>query len=266
MGNHGKASLNSLGDSTISPFFGLERYGEAVKLSRMIRLYVDEDFEPGKNLRLPKSEQHYFKSVRRGKSDEILEVFNRKGQLARARFHERALVILELIELEPAQHRLRLAVGLPDASVAKKVLAAASELGVEELIFFAAGRSQAAKKRLQKINDWGRYSIESARQCGRSQPLKITSLSLNQVLELCVKNRFVLDEVASNQGLFMDLSNPTDFLLLVGPEGGWTAEERAKISEAGFRSLHFPTPILKVETACVAACVWALMPSLLLGP
>ncbi|PIR23065.1 MAG: hypothetical protein COV44_04910 [Deltaproteobacteria bacterium CG11_big_fil_rev_8_21_14_0_20_45_16] len=231
----------------------------------MIRLYVDEDFEPGKCLELPKSELHYFKSVRRGKGDEILELFNRKGQVARASFKDKALKVSEVIEMEPARHRIRIALGLPDTSVAKKVLAAVSELGVEELIFFAAGRSQAAKKRLEKLEDWDKFSIESARQCGRARPLKISSLSLNKILDLCVKNRIVLDEVNSETGVYFDLGEPRDFLLLVGPEGGWTAEERSKIYESGFQSLHFPTPILKVETACTAACVWALMPSLLLN-
>jgi 16S rRNA (uracil1498-N3)-methyltransferase len=40
--------------------------------------------------------------------------------------------------------------------------------------------------------------------------------------------------------------------LLVGPEGGWTDEERTQASEAGWRACSLGPTILRTETAALA--------------
>jgi 16S rRNA (uracil1498-N3)-methyltransferase len=42
-------------------------------------------------------------------------------------------------------------------------------------------------------------------------------------------------------------------LLLVGPEGGWSSREVAESLGRGAQVVHLPTPILRTETAPLAA-------------
>jgi len=41
-------------------------------------------------------------------------------------------------------------------------------------------------------------------------------------------------------------------LILVGPEGGWSAEEVRQAEDKGASAVHLPTPILRTETAGIA--------------
>jgi len=43
--------------------------------------------------------------------------------------------------------------------------------------------------------------------------------------------------------------------LLVGPEGGWTDEERAQATQAGWTAVWLGPLILRTETAAIAALV-----------
>ena len=46
--------------------------------------------------------------------------------------------------------------------------------------------------------------------------------------------------------------------VLIGPEGGWTEEERELARKNSFQFVHFQTPILKVETASLCGAFFAL--------
>lgn len=51
---------------------------------------------------------------------------------------------------------------------------------------------------------------------------------------------------------------PFALWILIGPEGGWTDEERVAISRAGGRAVRLGETVLRVETATVAAAaIWA---------
>ena len=54
-----------------------------------------------------------------------------------------------------------------------------------------------------------------------------------------------------------DWYNPAWLTLLVGPEGGWTPGERARLLAAGARPLDLGPHVLRTETAAVAALTLA---------
>ena len=44
-----------------------------------------------------------------------------------------------------------------------------------------------------------------------------------------------------------------ELLLLIGPEGGWTAQELSRMHERGLTPVRLTATILRVETAAIAA-------------
>ncbi len=220
----------------------------------VIRLYSDQRFELGAVVSLSPEEIRYLRTVRRGSNQ--AQLFNRAGQLAQVTIEEN-LARIERIEQNPwPVHPLRVAVGLPEPSVAKQLIASLSELGVTELSFFKADRSQADLSRLPSEDKRDRLAIEAARQCERPVPLHITTVGFESLLaDFSVASTLVLDE-QPDAG-----ASPVDQqvnLLLIGPEGGWSPRERDAFAAVLMPRLHLPTPILRVATAAVAATSWCL--------
>ena len=52
---------------------------------------------------------------------------------------------------------------------------------------------------------------------------------------------------------------PTSGALLVGPEGGWSPDERAELLAAGWRAAGLGDRVLRVETAAVAGAAMLLL-------
>ena len=220
----------------------------------MIRLYSDERFEVGGVVPLPPEEIRYLRTVRRG--SEFAQLFNRAGQVAEVTI-EGNFARIERVGQSPwPLHTVRVAVGLPEPSVVKQLIASLSELGVTELSFFKADRSQAGLSRLPSEDKQDRLAIEAARQCERPVPLKINTVGFESLLaDFSVTSTLVLDE-QPDAG-----ASPVDQqvnLLLIGPEGGWSTRERDAFAAVSMPRLHLPTPILRVATAAVAATSWCL--------
>lgn len=203
---------------------------------------------------LPPEEIRYLRTVRRGSHE--AQLFNRAGQVAEVTI-EGNLARIERVDHNPwPVHPLRVAVGLPEPSVVKQLIASLSELGVAELSFFKADRSQASLSRLPSEDKQDRLAVEAARQCERPVPLKISTVAFESLLDASsVSTTVVLDEQpeAGSSPIGSEIN-----LLVVGPEGGWSPRERDSFVQASLPRMHMPTPILRVGTAAVAATSWCL--------
>ena len=217
----------------------------------VIRLYSDERFEVGGVVALPPEEIRYLRTVRRAAMKPIVQSGRASG-----RSHDRrqscshracgpeslASHPLEWLGFEP--------------SVVKQLIASLSELGVAELSFFKADRSQASLSRLPSEDKQDRLAVEAARQCERPIPLRVTAVEFESLVDASsVATTVVLDEQpdAGSSPVGSEVN-----LLVVGPEGGWSARERDAFIQASVPRMHLPTPILRVATAAVAATSWCL--------
>jgi 16S rRNA (uracil1498-N3)-methyltransferase len=224
----------------------------------VIRLYFDQVFEVGAELLLSKPEWHYYSKVRRGAS--AVEGFNRFAQCAQGRIENKYFIVESVSVVTTPQHPVTLAVGLPDNSVVSELIRSVSECGLEGLIFFGAQRSQSARKRLlHQTEKWEKLAIESARQCGRGKPLVISaSESLQHLPWDQFSTRIFFDE--NDAGLDAHAASlKAPLLVLVGPEGGWTEEERHFMRAQKCQTLHLTTPVMRVETAAIAASIWSVI-------
>ena len=203
---------------------------------------------------LPPEEIRYLRTVRRGSHE--AQLFNRAGQVAEVTIEDNLARIARVDQNPWPLHPLRVAIGLPEPSVVKQLIASLSEIGVTELSFFKADRSQASLSRLPSEDKRDRLAVEAARQCERPVPLEITTVAFESLLDAAsVAATVVLDE-QPDAGLSPVGSEVN--LLVVGPEGGWSSRERDAFIQGSVPRMHLPTPILRVATAAVAATSWCL--------
>lgn len=136
----------------------------------------------------------------------------------------------------------------------------ATELGVSVIQPFEAtrterGLAQASHKRSSR---WERIALEASQQSRRFQlPLLQPSAPFQTALETPADVRLLLDENPDVPPLLQvvpaERSLSDRVALLLGPEGGWTEEERKLASDAGFQACSLGQTVLRAETAGLAA-------------
>jgi 16S rRNA (uracil1498-N3)-methyltransferase len=135
----------------------------------------------------------------------------------------------------------------------------ATELGVSEIVPVETIRSEHGLERAahKRVERWRRIALEASQQSRRAvlpevsepEPLRVTLMRE-------ATHRFALDENPATRPLNAALPavrDPQDSVaLLIGPEGGWTDEERAQFSTAAWTPVSLGPLILRAETAALA--------------
>jgi len=135
----------------------------------------------------------------------------------------------------------------------------ATELGVSLIQPFAAARSdpglaQASAKRLPR---WQKVAVAASQQSRRAYlPTVQPWVRFAKVLEVDANVRLRLDENQDVPPILQHLpQNRTAadrVALLLGPEGGWTEEERQQAGAANWIPCSLGKTILRAETAAIA--------------
>lgn len=168
--------------------------------------------------------------------------------------------ILEKLDLpRPAVH-VSLIAALIKFDRFEWLIEKATELGVATIQPFEAARSerglaQASRKRLAR---WQRIALEASQQSRRAHLAAIEpSVGLAKALEAQGNLRLRLDENPDVPPILQLLpvarSAADRVALLLGPEGGWTDEERNQASNAGWLPCSLGKNVLRAETAALAA-------------
>jgi RsmE family RNA methyltransferase len=155
---------------------------------------------------------------------------------------------------------IRLLVGLPRPQTARKILQQAASLGVEAMDFFGTdkGEPSYADSKLWSSGEWRRHLLRGVEQAFSSfLPIVNHNPNLEAALaELSGScSRFALDVYEAASPLtFADSGLPrTPCRLAVGPERGWSEQERELLRESEFEFRHLGHRVLREETACVVA-------------
>ena len=136
------------------------------------------------------------------------------------------------------------------------VVQKATELGAYSLTPLFTERTEvklAGERADKKIRHWQQVATSACEQCGRNRLPVINSLQPlhSWLMATEAERKFVLHHrsdtatTASNK--------PTSVALLVGPEGGLSAEEINAAEQAGYQSLRLGPRVLRTETAPLAA-------------
>ena len=128
----------------------------------------------------------------------------------------------------------------------------ATELGVSRLIPVMTQRTIAERVKLERLEG---ISIEAAEQCGRTrlpaidEPLPLTKLLAERDQQ---RTLYFADENGGEPAA--ETFRPGAAMILTGPEGGFTAEERSAVRAApNAVAVSLGPRILRAETAALAA-------------
>lgn len=152
--------------------------------------------------------------------------------------------------------------GLVKATKPELVVQKSVELGLAGIVFYTAARSVVVTKGRteKKLERLKKVAVGAAKQCGRSV---LPSLEIAGSLAEAVSKDFpentlkiILMERGPARGLKEVLSGKSglmDVAVLVGPEGGFTAEEAREARSRGFMPAALGPRVLRSETAALAS-------------
>ncbi len=141
------------------------------------------------------------------------------------------------------------------------VVRRAVELGVGYVIPVSARRcvSKLSKEdTAKKIGRWQRIAREASKQCGRTWVPEVGSKAMS-VKEFCSANReadlrliFWEEELSIRIGDLSQKKSINSAAVLIGPEGGFAADEIESAMEYGFQSVSLGPRLLRTDTAPLA--------------
>jgi 16S rRNA (uracil1498-N3)-methyltransferase len=220
------------------------------------RFFVEEI--RGGHARIEGEEAHHLTRVLRVEKGQKFEISDDDSvYLAEVQAAHKSLVefvVLERVACTESVLVVRLYASLVRFERFEVIIEKATELGVSAVIPVIAERSekgleQAVSKRLAR---WKRIAREASEQSRRLHlPRLEEPVQFSQALTDTAPYRLLLDE-ADAPPILTKLSGPGDIALLTGPEGGWTARERAAAAET-WTAVSLGPQILKAETAAIAA-------------
>jgi len=226
-------------------------------------------------VKLSPEESHHAVVVRRRKAGDDVVLFDGAGGEAPGRVlraDRRAMTVnLERITRHPPDLKvnLTLAVALGKAQRQSYVIEKCTELGVVAIRPLSTDRS-VAKPGPATLEKWKRRAVEAAKQSGRHWLPEIgAAATLTQVIDQF--DRFESVAFADTSGartgwdrVLASAGEGRELLLLVGPEGGWSPDERMRLAGTEAVPVTLGPTVLRTETAAVAACAAAALRSVAL--
>ncbi len=215
--------------------------------------------------------RHAFR-VLRLKAGDVIEAVDGSGGRFEAVIAElsedggRVEIIRPLPSNEPPV-RLTVYQGVPKADKLELLAQKLTELGACRLAPVRMERCVAkpddreAAKRAQRLE---RISQEAVKQCGRALPMEIAgAMRFEQALEDMGKQDLVLLPWEEARGMrvkdvFRDRPDARSIGIIIGPEGGITAQEVRRMRDAGAVPVTLGPRILRTETAAMTAAALAM--------
>jgi len=229
------------------------------------RFYLPDNLTPGQ-FTIAGPEAHHMCQVLRLQIGDLITLFNGDGHEYPARIVtiKKSQVELSVLEQRTVQRErsraVTIACPLPKGDRAAFLVEKLTELGVTRYQPLRTGRSvvHPGEGKMEKLC---RYVIEASKQCGRNVLMDVEPLSTWEDL-VCqpglpearfladVSGTIPLNSSAALQG--------NEIIIVLGPEGGWSAEEIALGVQHHWQVVTLGPTILRIETAALAAAVSVL--------
>ncbi|NGZ95910.1 MAG: 16S rRNA (uracil(1498)-N(3))-methyltransferase [Nitrospira sp. WS110] len=141
------------------------------------------------------------------------------------------------------------------------VIQKSTELGVDELVPITSRHSvvQLKTDRIDhQLTRWRRIALEAAQQSEQwhvpriAQPRSLSELLANHGTSTTILMLAERNEGKSLQTVGLPQGTAGSVLALVGPEGGWSKEEKEVAQRAGVQTITLGQHILRSETAAMA--------------
>ncbi|HET7604676.1 MAG TPA: 16S rRNA (uracil(1498)-N(3))-methyltransferase [Sphingomicrobium sp.] len=220
------------------------------------RLFVREALGESVTIELDAKQANYLGNVLRLAAGAELLVFDGHSGEWLARIAEAVRKRMTL----SVERKIREAESIPDVWLAfapvKRaqtdwLVEKATELGASRLVPVMTRRTVAERVRLDRLES---IAIEAAEQCGRTRvPEIVEPVQLRRFVEQLDPTRHLYFADESGGDPLASSLREGPAAILVGPEGGFTDEERAFVRGTGASAISLGPRILRAETAALAS-------------
>lgn len=236
---------------------------------RIPRIFTDSPLAVGSQCQLDDNAANHVGRVLRMQAGQALLLFNGDGHDYHATITEAGKKHVLVAVTEAAENetesplRVVLAQTLSKGDRMDYAVQKAVEMGVSEIVPLTTERCDVKLKgdrEDKRLRHWQQVAISAAEQCGRARVPEIQPvMTVQQWLEhaRACDLRLVLHHRTERS--LNTLEKPSSIALMIGPEGGLTAEEIALAEDNGFLPVALGPRVLRTETAPVAAialCQW----------
>jgi 16S rRNA (uracil1498-N3)-methyltransferase len=226
------------------------------------RFYVDAPLRAGSVCTLSEDAAHHAIHVLRLREGEEVTLFNGRGGEFAARIAsiQRLRIAIDLLQHRPIEReaplRVTLVQGVSAGEKMDSTVRKAVELGVAEVQPVLAARSVARPKGERAENrraHWQKVVIAACEQCGRNRIPEVQPLIPVAEYRAPGPAMKILLSPLSELPLSKISFQGNEFVIVAGPEAGFTAAEEAALAAAGFIPASLGPRVLRTETAAVAA-------------
>lgn len=161
----------------------------------------------------------------------------------------------------PPADRLALLWGIGKGDKPEHVISASTALGVERVTLVSAAHSvvSLADRAEARLGRYRTVAVEAARQCGRGDvptvrgPVPLSTAVAEAALEAGALRLSLEPSAPMTLGEALASRGDAPLVLLVGPEGGFSAPELEACRSHGFGAVSLGSYVLRTELAVVAA-------------
>ena len=237
----------------------------------MRRFFIDPKNITGQAAMITGQEARHISSVLRLTVGTTVILFDGSGsyyeavltRISPGRSEAKIVSIMPYIEdacaLQPALH---LGIGLLKGKKMDLVIQKITELNVAGLLPFVSRYCVAKEQTETRLSRWQKIALEACKQCNRPKPPEISPIrDLEEIISDPPKTAYDLKLILweNNEGqkslrdIFIPLQKISSVMVLIGPEGGFTADEIKFAVDNGYEPVTMGSRILRAETAVIAA-------------
>ena len=216
----------------------------------------------GDLIELPEEEAHHAASVLRLRVGERIGLLNGKGLRAEAELVEVNKRRCMAQVIERAQHaaertaRIHMAVAMTKQMERYEwFVEKAVEIGVDRITPLITSRTERNTIRLDRLE---RVAVAAMKQSQRTWlPVIDPLMRMDALIALDLPTQRCFGWCEDDHAQFTSAYAPSaDAMVLIGPEGDFTAEEAELLRSNGFAAVSLGHARLRTETAAIAACTW----------
>ena len=231
----------------------------------MHRFYADERGVTGDIAFLCEEDARHATRVLRMREGEVCELFadgkRFSGEIASIGEEVEVRITGEMPSTE-AKLRITLYQGLPKADKMELIVQKSVELGACAVVPVAMSRCVVqldAKDGRKKQERWQKIAREACKQSGRCEMMQVSEpISFKQLLAKLPQHQAAIVPWEDARGYSLakfhqEHPDITDLAIVIGPEGGMSEDEIARMKEANCQSVTLGPRILRTETAGLCA-------------
>ncbi len=216
--------------------------------------------DPNQGVLSPEESAHAIKVLRKREGDELLLIDGLGNRFAAAitkADHRKCGFEIKSKESYPQKdYSLHIAIA-PTKNIDRLewFVEKACEMGIDQISLLQTKRTERNKVNLDRLEKKAVSALKQSKGYWKCQIHPLTSITKFLEQPLTEAQKFVAFVDSENPALLSkSVVSKKDVLILIGPEGDFTPEERDQAKSKGFEKVSLGQSVLRTETAGIVAC------------